>query len=217
VSTHRVRVHLAIGVYRANLALFLVTMLCGCTSSDQPDYGSTQRCADSENGLGELDSNGDGELTEDDLSSGEAALWVQWDDEDGQQFGRYRSEQSRFRYLTDTGLPWWAAWFETDCGDGSHSAFVWFEAEAQDGTMNEGYWPTRSLDWDIPWMERGGGTQDVGGYVVLTGDLSGMSGHTSGLVGSFLLQDYIAGEPTGETLTIIALAFRDVLVDEVRR
>ena len=207
----------AVTLYRSPRALILSALIaCGATEPDvaPPDpMARAAACLTQEDGLGELDADGDGELTIEDVEEGQAAMRVAWRDaSDVVWTGRYLSETTKVTHGDFEGnQDRWGLWFRTPCEPES-AAFVWFRGPAN-GRLVDGTWEVYQLSWDVPEVENGGRNLGATGEVVLTVHGDTATGHVNDPVGVMPIEDYLLGEQTGERVEIVDLVFRGIPVE----
>lgn len=197
--------------YRPLRALILSAQVgCGAPEPDveQPDPAArAAACLTQDDGLGDLDVDGDGELTIHDVEAGQAAMRVAWRDaSDVGLTGRYLSETTKLTHGDFQGnQDRWGIWFRTPCEPES-AAFVWFQGPAT-GRLVDGTWDVYTLSWDVPEIENGGRDLGATGEVVLIVDGETVTGHVRDPVGVMPIEDYLLGERTGERVEILDLVF----------
>lgn len=187
----------------------------GCLDGDghnQPP-GDPELCADHtpDTGLGDLDDNGDGVLTDEDLAEGEAAAKVVWTLSDGtEQVGLHRTDRAKVVHCDGLNdCTHWAVWFRIEC-DPEAALFPWFvgpESEPLDAGDHD-IWV---YSYDLPAYENGGSDEDGDGNMLITnidGDFA--SGHLVDPVSDIDVLDYVLGDSSGRRVRIEAFAFSNI-------
>lgn len=201
------------------IAMLLFSALSGCFLLETDwwgdaivDCGPSARL-DVEAAIAEVDTDGDGVLTDQDLASGQVALVLEWTGEGRNGVSVHVSELIEiYQFYADWDPSWTARIEVNDCSPDVRVYPKFYPSDRTLSRLPEGELVFDSIGFDVPQFELAEDETSIdteGSMIITDAGVSTLSGYLDGY-GRIDLLSRLGETRTGQTLHVHAFAFRDV-------